>query len=130
MLSVKIQFNHMLTLRKCVLMSAQRNGEADMRNAVQLVDTAVRVMKAQGSDIPELPRLAAEAVRFLEYDTPATSIQGKERRTMTQVKGELRVKQSDGMEFVAKKGDVWTCKKRHWRSLGECRLDRGDNAYH
>ena len=25
--------------------------------------------------------------------------------------GELRVKQSDGMEFVAKKGDVWTCKK-------------------
>ena len=26
-------------------------------------------------------------------------------------KGELRVKQSDGMEFVAKKGDVWTCKK-------------------
>ena len=85
MLSVKIQFNQMLTLRKCVLMSAQRNGEADMRNAVQLVDTAVRVMKAQGSDIPELPRLAAEAVRFLEYDTPATSIQGKERRTMTQV---------------------------------------------
>ena len=26
--------------------------------------------------------------------------------------GELRVKQSDGMEFLAKKGDVWTCKKR------------------
>jgi quercetin dioxygenase-like cupin family protein len=25
--------------------------------------------------------------------------------------GELRVKQSDGMEFLAKKGDVWTCKK-------------------
>jgi quercetin dioxygenase-like cupin family protein len=25
--------------------------------------------------------------------------------------GELRVKQTDGMEFVAKKGDVWTCKK-------------------
>jgi quercetin dioxygenase-like cupin family protein len=25
--------------------------------------------------------------------------------------GELRVKQSDGMEFIAKKGDVWTRKK-------------------
>jgi quercetin dioxygenase-like cupin family protein len=25
--------------------------------------------------------------------------------------GELRVKQFEGMEFVAKKGDVWTCKK-------------------
>jgi quercetin dioxygenase-like cupin family protein len=25
--------------------------------------------------------------------------------------GELRVKQSDGMEFVARKGDLWTCKK-------------------
>ena len=25
--------------------------------------------------------------------------------------GELRVKQIGGMEFVAKKGDVWTCKK-------------------
>ena len=25
--------------------------------------------------------------------------------------GELRVKPSDGMEFVARKGDVWTCKK-------------------
>jgi quercetin dioxygenase-like cupin family protein len=25
--------------------------------------------------------------------------------------GELRVKQSGGMEFLAKKGDVWTCKK-------------------
>ena len=25
--------------------------------------------------------------------------------------GELRVKQTSGMEFVAKKGDVWTCKK-------------------
>jgi quercetin dioxygenase-like cupin family protein len=25
--------------------------------------------------------------------------------------GELRVKQTGGMEFVAKKGDVWTCKK-------------------
>jgi quercetin dioxygenase-like cupin family protein len=25
--------------------------------------------------------------------------------------GELRVKQTDGMEFVARKGDVWTCKK-------------------
>jgi quercetin dioxygenase-like cupin family protein len=25
--------------------------------------------------------------------------------------GELRVKQSEGMEFVAKKGDLWTCKK-------------------
>lgn len=40
-----------------------------MRNAVQLVETAVRVMKAQGMTeaqiIPELPRLAAEAVRFL-----------------------------------------------------------------
>jgi hypothetical protein len=25
--------------------------------------------------------------------------------------GELRVKQPDGMEFVAKAGDLWTCKK-------------------
>src|SRR4051812_34452319 len=25
--------------------------------------------------------------------------------------GELRVRKSDGMEFVAKKGDVWTCTK-------------------
>jgi quercetin dioxygenase-like cupin family protein len=25
--------------------------------------------------------------------------------------GELRIKQSDGMEFIAKKGDLWTCKK-------------------
>lgn len=25
--------------------------------------------------------------------------------------GELRVKQSDGMVFVARKGDLWTCKK-------------------
>jgi quercetin dioxygenase-like cupin family protein len=25
--------------------------------------------------------------------------------------GELRVKQSNGMKFVAKKGDVWTCNK-------------------
>ena len=25
--------------------------------------------------------------------------------------GELRIKQSDGMEFIARKGDVWTCKK-------------------
>ena len=25
--------------------------------------------------------------------------------------GELRVKQTDGMPFIAKKGDVWTCKK-------------------
>ncbi|MGQ0547714.1 MAG: cupin domain-containing protein [Betaproteobacteria bacterium] len=25
--------------------------------------------------------------------------------------GELRVKQTDGMEFAARKGDVWTCKK-------------------
>lgn len=25
--------------------------------------------------------------------------------------GELRVKQSEGMEFVAKPGDLWTCKK-------------------
>jgi quercetin dioxygenase-like cupin family protein len=25
--------------------------------------------------------------------------------------GELRVKQSNGAEFIAKKGDVWTCKK-------------------
>jgi len=25
--------------------------------------------------------------------------------------GELRVRQTGGMEFVAKKGDVWTCKK-------------------
>ena len=25
--------------------------------------------------------------------------------------GELRVKQTEGMEFVAKKGHVWTCKK-------------------
>jgi len=25
--------------------------------------------------------------------------------------GELRVKQTEGMEFIAKKGDVWTCKK-------------------
>ena len=25
--------------------------------------------------------------------------------------GELRVKQTGGMEFVAKKGDVWTCNK-------------------
>jgi quercetin dioxygenase-like cupin family protein len=25
--------------------------------------------------------------------------------------GELRVKQTDGMAFIAKKGDVWTCKK-------------------
>jgi len=25
--------------------------------------------------------------------------------------GELRIKQTDGMEFIAKKGDVWTCKK-------------------
>jgi hypothetical protein len=58
----------MLTLRNSVLMSAHRNGEADMRNAVQLVETAVRVMQAQGLTeaqiIPEPPRLAAEAVRF------------------------------------------------------------------
>jgi hypothetical protein len=25
--------------------------------------------------------------------------------------GELRIKQFNGMKFVAKKGDVWTCKK-------------------
>jgi quercetin dioxygenase-like cupin family protein len=25
--------------------------------------------------------------------------------------GELRIKKSDGMQFTAKKGDVWTCKK-------------------
>ncbi len=25
--------------------------------------------------------------------------------------GELRIKQSDGPEFIAKKGDVWTCRK-------------------
>jgi quercetin dioxygenase-like cupin family protein len=25
--------------------------------------------------------------------------------------GELLIKQTEGMEFVAKKGDVWTCKK-------------------
>jgi quercetin dioxygenase-like cupin family protein len=25
--------------------------------------------------------------------------------------GELRVKQTEGMEFIAKQGDVWTCKK-------------------
>jgi quercetin dioxygenase-like cupin family protein len=25
--------------------------------------------------------------------------------------GELRIKQTDGMAFIAKKGDLWTCKK-------------------
>jgi quercetin dioxygenase-like cupin family protein len=25
--------------------------------------------------------------------------------------GELRVKHSDGMKFIARQGDVWTCKK-------------------
>ena len=25
--------------------------------------------------------------------------------------GELRIKQTDGMAFIAKQGDVWTCKK-------------------
>jgi len=139
--------------------------------------------RVQGDEAVRL--LAAKAAR---YDTPTTSIQGKEQRTMKQVnrrsalsvglaamaafvaaasayaqrqlppgislqawgkresmipgyktvsmrdlvyqpgaktsnpsmpndmvchvpEGELRVKQSDGMEFVAKKGDVWTCKK-------------------
>ena len=35
--------------------------------------------------------------------------------------GELRVKQTEGMEFVAKKGDVWTCKKgigEHLENVG------------
>ena len=39
------------------------------QNATDLVETAVRVMKSQGMTeqqiIPELPRLASEAVRFL-----------------------------------------------------------------
>ena len=43
--------------------------------------------------------------------------------------GELRVKQPDGMEFVAKKGDIWTCKKGRPRP-GKCRLNRGDHACH
>jgi quercetin dioxygenase-like cupin family protein len=31
--------------------------------------------------------------------------------------GELRIKKSDGMQFTAKKGDVWTCKKGEGESV-------------
>jgi uncharacterized cupin superfamily protein len=44
--------------------------------------------------------------------------------------GELRVKQTDGMEFVAKKGDVWTCKKGIGEVLGKCRFDHRYHADH
>jgi quercetin dioxygenase-like cupin family protein len=38
--------------------------------------------------------------------------------------GELRIKQSEGMEFVAKKGDVWTCKK----GIGEDSTNAGSGV--
>jgi hypothetical protein len=54
-------------LQEVIVYASKR--QLDMRDADQLVQTAVRVMKAQGMIdaliIPELPRLTAEAMRFL-----------------------------------------------------------------
>ena len=44
--------------------------------------------------------------------------------------GELRVKQTDGMEFIAKKGDIWTCKKGIGEPPRKCRLNGRHHAYH
>jgi quercetin dioxygenase-like cupin family protein len=69
--------------------------------------------QAWGKRQAMLPGYKSVAMRDVIYQPGAKTSNPKMPNDMVchVPEGELKVAQSDGMSFVAKKGDIWTCRK-------------------